>query len=87
MFHNAMKTASVRQLRTEFPKVRDMIEREGEVVVTERGQAAYIIRPYVAPKKGKKPRQIDYYARLLSYMPKPISAEASRAMDADRDDR
>ncbi|MDQ5981251.1 MAG: hypothetical protein QG602_4229 [Verrucomicrobiota bacterium] len=89
MFHNAMKTASVRQLRTEFPKVRDMIEREGEVVVTERGQAAYIIRPYTPPKKNrtKKPERIDYYARLLSYMPKPISAEASRAMDADRDDR
>lgn len=84
-----MKTASVRQLRTEFPKVRDMIEREGEVVVTERGQAAYVIRPYVPPKKkgSKTPPRIDYYARLLSYMPKPISAEASRAMDADRDDR
>ncbi len=88
MFHNAMKTASVRQLRAEFPKVRAIIEREGEIVVTERGQAAYIIKPYTAPKKkaGKRKR-IDYYARLLSYMPKPISAEASRAMVADRDDR
>lgn len=87
MFHNAMKTASVRQLRTEFPKVRDMIEREGEVVVTERGQAAYIIRPYSPPKKRTKAAPFDYYARLIKRMPKPISAEASRAMDADRDDR
>jgi antitoxin (DNA-binding transcriptional repressor) of toxin-antitoxin stability system len=88
MFHIAMKTASIRQLRTEFPKVRAMIEREGELVVTERGQAAYIIKPYTAPKKKpSKARRIDYYARLLSYMPKPISAEASRAMEADRDDR
>jgi hypothetical protein len=81
-----MTTASVRQLRTEFPKVRKAILREGEVVVTERGQAAYVIRPYTKPKKAK-PKKIDYYARLLSYMPKPISAETERYLDADRDDR
>ena len=75
-----MKTASIRQLRTEFPKVRDMIEREGEVVVTERGQATYVIKPYQAPKK-RAPQKKDYYARLLSNMPKPISAAASRAID------
>ncbi len=88
MFHNAMKTASVRQLRTEFPKVRAIIEREGEFVVSERGQAAYIIKPYTAPKKKPgKPERIDYYARLLSYMPKPISAETQRLLEADRGDR
>lgn len=81
-----MNTASIRQLRTEFPKVRKMIAREGEVVVTERGQAAYVIKPFTAPKK-RRPAKKDYLARLLGYMPKPISAEASRAMDADRDDR
>lgn len=82
MFHHAMKTASVRQLRTEFPKVRDMIEREGEVVVTERGQAAYVIRPYnPPPKKKAKAEPFDYYARLIKRMPKPISAAASRAID------
>jgi antitoxin (DNA-binding transcriptional repressor) of toxin-antitoxin stability system len=79
MFHTMAK-ASIRQLRTEFPKVRAMIEREGEVVVTERGQAAYVIRPYQAPKK-KRPKKKDYYARLLSYMPRPISAEAMREID------
>ena len=82
-----MKTASIRQLRMEFPKVRDMIAREGEVVVTERGQAAYVIKPYVEPKQKTKPKPFDYYARLIKRMPKPISAEASRALDADRDDR
>lgn len=87
MFHDTMKTASVRQLRQEFPKVRAMIEREGEVVVTERGQAAYIIKPYTPPKKKTKAEPFDYYARLIKRMPKPISAAASRAMDADRDDR
>ncbi len=87
MFHVAMKTASIRQLRTEFPKVRDMIARQGEVVVTERGQAAYVIKPYVEPKRKTKAKPFDYYARLMKRMPKPISAAASRAMDADRDDR
>lgn len=90
MFHSVMKTASVRQLRTEFPKVRALIEREGEVVVTERGQAAYVIKPYAPPprKKSRKPKNFDYYARLVSYMPKPISAEASRAIDdLNRGDR
>jgi len=81
------KTATVRQLRTEFPKVRKMIEHEGEVVVTERGQAAYIIKPYQAPAKQRRKKK-DYYARLLSYMPVPISAEASRALDElNRGDR
>ncbi|MBW7897001.1 MAG: type II toxin-antitoxin system Phd/YefM family antitoxin [Opitutaceae bacterium] len=82
-----MKTATVRQLRTEFSKVRDIIEREGEVVVTERGQAAYIIRSYQAPKKQAQEVPFDYYARLVKRMPKPISAKAAKAMDADRDDR
>ena len=86
MFHTAMTTATVRQLRTEFPKIRAALHRNGEVVITERGKESYVLRPYETPKK-KKPGKIDYYARLLSYMPKPISAEASRAMNADRDDR
>lgn len=75
-----MKKATIRQLRTEFPKVREMIEREGEVIVTERGQAAYVIRPYRETRKPSR-KKVDYYARLLSYMPKPIAAEASRAID------
>jgi len=87
MIHSMAK-ASIRQLRTEFPKVRAMIEREGEVIVTERGQAAYVLRPYQPPKKKPgKAKPFDYYARLIKRMPKPISAAASRAMDADRDDR
>jgi hypothetical protein len=44
--------------------------------------------PYQAPRKKKqKAEPFDYYARLIKRMPKPISAEASRAMDADRHDR
>jgi len=52
-----MSTATIRELRTSFPKIRARLDR------------------------------IDYYARLLSYMPKPMSAAGERALDADRDDR
>ena len=81
-----MSTASIRELRTSFPKIRARIEREGEVIITDRGKPAFVLRAFTAkPKKTKPP--IDYYARLLSYMPKPISAEAERRLEADRDDR
>jgi antitoxin (DNA-binding transcriptional repressor) of toxin-antitoxin stability system len=80
-----MSTATIRELRTSFPKIRARIEREGEVIITDRGKAAFVLRAFTAkPKKTKPP--IDYYARLLSYMPKPISAEAERRLEADRDD-
>ncbi|MEN9636981.1 MAG: hypothetical protein RL077_5385 [Verrucomicrobiota bacterium] len=81
-----MSTATIRELRTSFPKIRARIDREGEVIITDRGKAAFILRAYTERPKKPKP-QPDYYARLLSYMPKPISAEAERRLDADRDDR
>ena len=86
MFHATMSTASIRELRTSFPKNRARLDREGQVIITDRGKAAFLLTTYQAPKKPRRPR-IDYYARLLSYMPKPMSAAAMRAMDADRDDR
>ena len=81
-----MSTATIRELRTSFPKIRTRIEREGEVIITDRGKAAFVLRAYTEqPKKSAPP--IDYYARLLTYMPQPISADAERRLDADRDDR
>lgn len=82
-----MSTATIRERRTSFPKIRARIEREGEVIITDRGKAAFVLRAFTAkPKKTKPP--IDYYARLLSYMPKPMSAAAMKALDeANRGDR
>lgn len=81
-----MKTATVRQLRTQFRQVRKLVEQAGEVILTERGRPAYVIsehpnRQLQRAVRSKKPAKFDYYARLLSNMPKPISAEASRAID------
>ena len=73
-------TASVRDLRNHFPKVRKIIEEEGEVLLTERGTAKYKLVPYSAPLK-KTPPAIDYWARLNSYQPRQISAEESRTLD------
>lgn len=88
-----MKTLTLCQLRTEFPKVRRLIEREGEVILTDHGRPAFVISEHPDRQRkrlvrSRKPAKFDYYARLLSYMPKPISAEASRAIDdLSREDR
>jgi len=81
-----MSTATIRELRTSFPKIRARFDREGQVIITDRGKPAFLLTAYQDPPKKKRPR-IDYYARLLSYMPKPMSAAGERALDADRDDR
>jgi hypothetical protein len=80
-------TASVRDLRNHFPKVRKILEEEGEVLLTESGIAKYRLLPYSAPPK-KTPPAIDYWTRLNAYQPKPISAEDSQALDDEnRGDR
>jgi antitoxin (DNA-binding transcriptional repressor) of toxin-antitoxin stability system len=81
-----MKTATVRQLRTQFHQVRKMVEKEGEVVLTERGRPAFVISEHPGRQtkkisRSKKTAKFDYYARLINRMPEPISAEASRAFD------
>ncbi|MEY2880472.1 MAG: hypothetical protein RLZZ15_2852 [Verrucomicrobiota bacterium] len=82
-----MSTATIRELRTSFPKIRARIAREGEVIITDRGRAAFVLSTYTERPKKTKP-QPDYYARLLSYMPKPMSKAAMDALDeANRGDR
>ena len=80
-------TASVRDLRNHFPKVRKILEEEGEVLLTESGKAKYRLVPYSVPPKGTPPA-IDYWIRLNSYQPRQISAKASQALDDEnRGDR
>ena len=80
-------TASVRDLRNHFPKVRKILEEEGEVLLTESGTAKYRLLLYSAAPK-KTPPAIDYWTRLNSYQPKQISAEESQALDDEnRGDR
>jgi antitoxin (DNA-binding transcriptional repressor) of toxin-antitoxin stability system len=82
-----MKTATIRDLRTRFPEVRKLLEREGEIVVTDRGKPVVVLRAYSGA--GAKPAPaINYLARLRSRMPKRLTQAQRRALnEADRGER
>ena len=83
-----MSTATIRELRTSFPKIRARLDREGEVIITDRGKAAFVLRPYTERPKKAKP-QPDYYARMMSYSRGRMAtqAEIDALDDANRGDR
>jgi antitoxin (DNA-binding transcriptional repressor) of toxin-antitoxin stability system len=82
-----MASATVRDLRTQFPRIRRVLEREGEVLITHRGRPVVVLRAYAEPRPAKA-RRVDYYARLRRRMPRPLRAAVRRALDeADRDER
>ena len=56
-------TATIRELRTDFRSVKRRIEQHGEVIVTDHGEPAYVIKLQPAPPKKRAPLP-DYYARL-----------------------
>lgn len=74
-----MATATIRQLRNDFPAVKRLLEREGEVVVTDRGAPKYRLTRYQAPGR-RAPAPKDYVARLKRHQPRPLSARAVRAL-------
>jgi len=82
-----MATATIRDLRTKFPRLKELVARDGEVIVTDRGVPAFVLRPY-EPAPKRRARQVDYFARLKERQPRPLSARATRALDeANRGDR
>lgn len=81
-------TASIRELRNQFPKVRKLVEEEGEVVVTDQGQPRYRLTRYTSTSRATAPPAKDYLARMRRHQPRPMSAEAARSLDrANRGDR
>ncbi len=76
-------TATVRDLRNRFPKVRKLIEAEGEVLVTERGTPRYRLTLYASTRRAKEPPAKDYVARLRRHQPRPIGAAAAKALDEE----
>ena len=81
-------TATIRQLRNQFPKVRKLVEAEGEVVVTDQGTPRYRLMPYSPPSRTPAPSSKVYMARLRRHQPRPMSAGAAKALDeANRGDR
>jgi hypothetical protein len=80
-------TATIRELRNRFPRIRKLLEREGEVVVTDQGTPRYRLTRY-EPSRPKTPAPKDYLKRLRRHQPRPLSAAAARALgDANRGDR
>jgi antitoxin (DNA-binding transcriptional repressor) of toxin-antitoxin stability system len=67
-----MTTSTIRDLRNHFPKVRKLVEAEGEVLLTEKGQPRYRLSLYTpAPKTAASP--IDYWSRLNAYQPEVLT--------------
>ncbi len=82
-----MAVATIRDLRTQFPKLKALVGRDGEVIVTDRGKPAFVLRPYAAPAKTSK-KPVNYFARLKLHQPRPLSATKARALDeANRGER
>jgi antitoxin (DNA-binding transcriptional repressor) of toxin-antitoxin stability system len=70
-------TATIRELRTDFRSVKRRIEQHGEVVITDHGEPAYLLK-LLPPRPAKSAPPPDYYARLLKRQPQPFSAEATQ---------
>lgn len=80
-------TVTIRDLRNKFPKIRKLVETEGEVLLSESGRTKYRLVLHTAPP-AKAPPTIDFWARLTSYQPTPLTAAQSRGLhDENRGDR
>lgn len=81
-------TASIREIRTDFRSVKKKMEEHGEVIITDHGAPAYVLKPVPRPKPKRRPPIPDYYARLLKTQPKPMTNEQSRLFwELERGDR
>ncbi|OFZ94282.1 MAG: hypothetical protein A2Z64_04870 [Betaproteobacteria bacterium RIFCSPLOWO2_02_67_12] len=74
-------SATVRELRNRFPKVRKLIEAEGEVLLTERGVPRYRLTLYSPSRVRSRPVAKDYLRRMKRLQPRPMSAAAARDLD------
>jgi antitoxin (DNA-binding transcriptional repressor) of toxin-antitoxin stability system len=84
-----MATATIRDLRNRFPRVKAMIETEGEVIVTDKGEPKYKLTLYSPASSKKRSRAAkDYVSRLRRFQPRPMTAAKARALeDENRGER
>ena len=83
-----MATASVRDLRNRFPEIKKLVEAEGEVIVTEKGQPKYKLTRFTPSRALKTPPVKDYMARLRRYQLRPMSSAATKSLhDENRGSR
>lgn len=80
-------TVSIRELRADFRSVKRKVEQHGEIIITDNGHPAYVMKP-VATKPKKRRALPDYMARLLKRQPEPMSEKATREFwEYERGDR
>jgi len=80
-------TATIRDLRNRFPKIRKIVEAEGEVLLSENGKTKYRLTLHTPPA-AKRLAPVDYWARLTGYQPVAITAAQARALhEENRGDR
>ena len=81
-------TVTIRELRNQFPKVKKLVEKESEVIVTDQGTPKYRLTPYIPTRPRRWPAPKNYLARLRRHQPRPLSAASVKALhDANRGDR
>ena len=68
-----MKTATVRDLRNNFASVAKWIEHGEQITITRNGESFATL----SPATPKKPRKVDWAARLARY--KPVGRKLSKA--------
>ena len=80
-------TASIRDLRNHFPKVRKLVETQGEVLLSENGRTRYRLILHAETPAAPAPA-VDYWARLTAQQPVALTAAQARALrDDNRGDR
>ena len=83
-----MATATIRELRNNFPKVRKLVEQEGEVVVTDQGTPKYRLTRFTRTARPAPPPPKDYMARLRRHQARPLGAAAAKALhESNRGER
>ena len=81
-------TASIRELRNRFPRIKKLVHQEGEVVVTDHGMPRYRLTLYTPPRRKPASAPKDYLARLRRHQPRPMSRAAAVALhDLNRGER
>jgi antitoxin (DNA-binding transcriptional repressor) of toxin-antitoxin stability system len=74
-------TATIRELRNQFPRIRKLVEQAGEVLVTDQGTPRFRLTAYTPSSGPAAPRPKDYLARLRRHQPRRLSARAAKLLD------
>jgi antitoxin (DNA-binding transcriptional repressor) of toxin-antitoxin stability system len=78
-----MTKVTIRNLRHEFPKVKEAVEAEGEVIITESGVARYKPVLYTSAATAKKDRTKDYMARMRGDQERAVTPSAAKALHGE----